>query len=129
MTCFSHGGKCIFQWIKSFDVTINDKDAVNIVRQGIENFINKEAIYEDVKPFMAAEDFGYYLKNTKGAMFWVGFKSSERRTLHSSKLSIDDDVLLVGIKTYWCIQHFNTFFGQFFRNFLRNQRSNGTHID
>lgn len=100
MTCFSHGGKCIFQWIKSYDVTINEKESVNVVRQGIKNFINKEAIYEDAKPFMAAEDFGYYLKNTKGAMFWVGFKSDKCQTLHSAKLNIDDDVLLAGIKTF-----------------------------
>jgi len=100
MTCLSHGGNCIFQWIKSYDVTINDKDATNIVRQGIEKFINKEAIYEDTKPFMAAEDFSYYLKCTKGAMFWVGTESSEHQRLHSAKLSIDDDVLFVGIKTF-----------------------------
>ena len=100
MTCFSHGGKCIFQWIKSFDVTINDKDAANIVRQGIENFINKEAIYEAAKPFMAAEDFSYYLKEIKGAYFWVGYKTIGSQPLHSAKLIIDEEVLLVGINTF-----------------------------
>lgn len=99
-TCFAHGGKCIFQWIKSFDVTINNKDAVNIVRQGTEHFINKEAIYQDAKPFMATEDFSYYLQERKGAFFWVGYKTVGSQPLHNSKLIIDEEVLLVGIKTF-----------------------------
>jgi amidohydrolase len=96
----SHGGKCIFEWISSYDVTINDKIATNIVRKGIENFINKQAIYEEAKPFMASEDFSKFLKKTKGAMFWVGTRTSELQSLHSAKLNIDDDVLLLGIKTF-----------------------------
>ncbi len=96
----SYGGKCIFEWINSYDVTINDKVASNIVRKGIANFINKQAIYEEAKPSMASEDFGEFLRKTKGAMFWVGTRTSESQALHSAKLNIDDDVLLLGIKTF-----------------------------
>jgi len=109
MTSMSHEGKCIFQWIKGFDNTINDKDAVDIVKKGIKNFINKEAIYEDAKPFMAAEDFSCYLKEVKGAYFWVGYKEIGSLPLHSARFIVNEEVLLIGIKSFLGIvlEYFN----------------------
>ena len=100
MTSRTFGGKCIFKWVKWYDPTINNPEVVDLVKEGIKRFINENVIYEESKPLMAADDFGYYLKNNKGAYFWLGYKENESKSLHNSQLLINEKILFTGIQSF-----------------------------
>ncbi|TVP84389.1 MAG: N-acetyldiaminopimelate deacetylase, partial [Alkalicoccus sp.] len=49
---------------------------------------------------MTGEDFGYFLEEVPGVMFWLGVNSPHG--LHSSRLRPDEDALVPG--TAWVIE-------------------------
>ncbi|SER97919.1 N-acetyldiaminopimelate deacetylase [Gracilibacillus ureilyticus] len=52
--------------------------------------------YTEANSAMTGEDFGYFLKDTPGFMFWLGVESDYG--LHHSKLNPNEDAIIVGVK-------------------------------
>lgn len=50
--------------------------------------------FEEAKPAMIGEDFGYILQHIPGVMLWLGV--NDNHSLHSAKLNIDEAALLPG---------------------------------
>lgn len=50
--------------------------------------------FEEAKPAMTGEDFGYILQHIPGVMLWLGV--NDNHSLHSAKLNIDEAALLPG---------------------------------
>jgi N-acetyldiaminopimelate deacetylase len=69
-----------------------------------EHVIHFKEIVEDIndvswhqaKSAMTGEDFGYFLKDIPGFMFWLGVNSNQG--LHHSKLMPDEDAISVGVE-------------------------------
>ncbi|WP_117160904.1 N-acetyldiaminopimelate deacetylase [Paraliobacillus sp. X-1268] len=54
------------------------------------------AIWKEANPAMTGEDFGYFLRDIPGFMFWLGVSSPFG--LHHSKLNPNEDALVTGIE-------------------------------
>jgi amidohydrolase len=49
------------------------------------------------EPDMGADDFGFFLKETKGAMFTLGCKmEGDTRGHHAPRFDVDDDCMTIG---------------------------------
>lgn len=65
-----YGLKCGFSFYDEFPETANDPECADKIRA-----VSKElklSIFEMEEPLRGSEDFGHYLKRTKGAIFYVG---------------------------------------------------------
>ncbi|API71737.1 amidohydrolase [Leuconostoc suionicum] len=54
----------------------------------------QDIAFEEAKPAMTGEDFGYILQHIPGVMLWLGV--NDNHSLHSAKLNIDEAALLPG---------------------------------
>lgn len=94
------GGKYVLDYQYGYPVLNNWAEPTQLVIKAAKEIIISEAIHDDVKPVLAAEDFGNYLSKTPGAFFWLGCGKEGRENyhLHSSNFDIDENTLLVGAK-------------------------------
>ncbi|WP_144902315.1 N-acetyldiaminopimelate deacetylase [Leuconostoc mesenteroides] len=70
----------------------NNPDLANNLLSFMEQ--RQDIAFEEAKPAMTGEDFGYILQHIPGVMLWLGV--NDNHSLHSAKLSIDEAALLPG---------------------------------
>jgi len=94
------GGANALDYQYGYPVVNNWAEPTQLVIQAARQILSSEAVHDDVKPVLAAEDFGNYLLKTPGAFFWLGCakEGHENYHLHSSNFDIDEDTLVVGTK-------------------------------
>ena len=73
-----------------FPETVNDPEAVSLVRRAAASL--KIPVRELSKPFRASEDFGYYLKQCPGAIFYIG-NGEDHPQLHTAEYDFNDGIL------------------------------------
>lgn len=81
-----------------FPETVNSADGVERVKQAAENC--GFPVIELEKPIRASEDFGYYLKQCPGAMFYIG-NGETYPELHTSEYDFNDAVLETAVGMFW----------------------------
>ena len=81
-----------------FPETVNSADGVERVKQAAKNC--GFPIIELEKPIRASEDFGYYLKQCPGAMFYIG-NGETYPELHTSEYDFNDAVLETAVGMFW----------------------------
>jgi amidohydrolase len=76
---------------------INDQHVSNVVQQVAEGLLGKENVLEPQKS-LGAEDFGCFMEDAPGAMFWLGvqMKGHEDYPLHHPKFDLDERALPIG---------------------------------
>lgn len=85
---------------EGFEVTENHEDVVDIIKSAAEqNGLNYEPM---LKPNPWSEDFGLFLKETKGAMFGLG-SGIETPDLHNPDYDFPDELIESGSKMFWAI--------------------------
>ena len=82
--------KVDFQYEDPFPETYCHKEAVDKIREVAE--YNGWEIHEMENPIRSSEDFGYYLKKTKGAMIWLG-AGENWPPIHSEDFDFNDELL------------------------------------
>ncbi len=70
----------------------NNPDLANNLLSFMEQ--RQDIAFEEAKPAMTGEDFGYILQHIPGVMLWLGV--NDNHSLHSAKLNIDEVALLPG---------------------------------
>ncbi|MBS1007723.1 N-acetyldiaminopimelate deacetylase [Leuconostoc suionicum] len=70
----------------------NNPDLANNLLSFMEQ--HQDIAFEEAKPAMTGEDFGYILQHIPGVMLWLGV--NDNHSLHSAKLNIDEAALLPG---------------------------------
>ncbi|MGO2980584.1 MAG: N-acetyldiaminopimelate deacetylase [Leuconostoc mesenteroides] len=70
----------------------NNPDLANNLLSFMEQ--RQDIAFEEAKPAMTGEDFGYILQHIPGVMLWLGV--NDNHSLHSAKLNIDEAALLPG---------------------------------
>jgi amidohydrolase len=92
-----HGLTTSTEWTEVFPATVNDKQAVDLVRRAAD--IHQIGIIEKEKPFPWSEDFGRFSGIAKGALFGIGagVKYSE---LHSASYDFPDEIILSALKLF-----------------------------
>ena len=81
-----------------FPETVNSADGVERVKQAAKNC--GFPVIELEKPIRASEDFGYYLKQCPGAMFYIG-NGETYPELHTSEYDFNDAVLETAVGMFW----------------------------
>ncbi len=82
----------------AYPPVINHKESIEQFKKA-----NKDITLVEYKPEMIAEDFSYYVKETKGAFVFLGVRNEEKNyifPLHSSHFNFDENVLLTGVLSY-----------------------------
>jgi len=93
----AQGGKYILDYQYGYPVLNNWAEAAELVMNAAKQIV---VVHDDVKPVLAAEDFGNYLSKTPGAFFWLGCAKEGQKNyhLHSSNFDIDENALILGTK-------------------------------
>jgi metal-dependent amidase/aminoacylase/carboxypeptidase family protein len=84
-------------WVEPFPATVNNEDAVQMVRLVAEDedfeMVNKEA------PFGWSEDFGHFTDAYKGALFGLG-SGIDQPALHAANYNFPDEIIETGVKMF-----------------------------
>ncbi|OIJ21674.1 amidohydrolase [Anaerobacillus alkalidiazotrophicus] len=92
-----YGLKTSFSYRDIFPETVNDKESSDKIRQvcqkkGIPLVEMKEA-------FRASEDFGHYLKETKGAICYIG-NGEDYPHIHTVKYDFPDEIIEIAVELF-----------------------------
>lgn len=84
-------------WNDFFSSTVNDKKCFDIIKKSAEE--NNYTFSKIEAPFRWTEDFGYFTKKFKGALFGLG-TGENHLPLHNPKYDFPDSVIETGIKMF-----------------------------
>jgi len=84
-------------WNDIFSNTINDKGCFEIIKKSVAE--NNYKFSEIDNPFKWTEDFGYFTKKYKGALFGLG-AGEKQLPLHNPKYDFPDSVIETGVKMF-----------------------------
>ncbi len=87
-----HGARVRVKVGPGYPPTVNDDDAVAVVRRAVREMLGDDALVSG-HPSMAAEDFAYLAREAPGVFFWVGAALPDPREHHSPRFDIDERVL------------------------------------
>jgi amidohydrolase len=85
------------EWVESFAPTVNDKEAVSIVKRSAEE--NSLELNEKDQPFGWSEDFGHFTEKHKGALFGLG-AGDNMPALHATTYDFPDEIIETGVKMF-----------------------------
>ncbi|MCM3161491.1 amidohydrolase [Metabacillus litoralis] len=92
-----YGLKASFSYNDVFPETVNHKESSDKIRVACKNKgIN---LIEMKQAFRASEDFGHYLKETKGAIFYIG-NGEEYPPIHTVEYDFRDDVIETAVELF-----------------------------
>ena len=83
-----------------FPETVNDPEAVSLVRRAAVSL--KIPVRELSQPFRASEDFGYYLKQCPGAIFYIG-NGEDHPQLHTAEYDFNDGILERAVDLFFAL--------------------------
>ena len=98
--CTTDNLKCQISYTEKFKTTVNNTEAVKIIRNAVKETGNKEE--EFTKPFRWSEDFGRFTEKYKGAMFGLG-AGGDLPELHNPDYDFPDDLIPEGVKIFYQI--------------------------
>jgi amidohydrolase len=85
------------QYHDDFPETANHKESVDKIKK-VANGLGFP-IYNMPQPIRTSEDFGYFLKETKGAMFWLG-DGENQPPLHSAEFDFPDKIISSAVSIF-----------------------------
>lgn len=96
--CLSHEVGYDFSYTKNFCPTVNTKKEANIAASIAKDIVGEDAVIGDSKAVMTSEDFGWMLKEKKGAYILLGNGKGpeEGISLHNPKYDFNDSILSAG---------------------------------
>lgn len=99
-TCESFLGHGIVEFEEGYAPLVNSNDVVNLVKRNVEDMLGHDKVVMKSKPSLGAEDFSFFIENTKGAFYHLGCRNEEKKItslLHTSNFDIDEDCLPIGV--------------------------------
>lgn len=92
-----YGLKVSFSFADSFPETVNDKESSDKIRKVAKN--KGFEVVEMTKAFRGSEDYGHYLKLTKGAMCYIG-NGEDYPHLHTYEYDFRDDIIETAVELF-----------------------------
>jgi amidohydrolase len=90
------GGNYELKIVDGYPPMNNHPQVLAVLRDVIDNLIGLEKIVEP-NPDMGAEDFGFFIRDIPGAMFYLGCKiDGDPRRHHDARFDINEDCLPIG---------------------------------
>ena len=84
------GLEAAFHYTEVFPETYNHVESADKIRRMAEK--NSIPVFEMKDPVRSSEDFGYYTRNAKGAMVWIG-AGEDYPALHSEDFDFNDNLI------------------------------------
>ncbi len=97
----AHGVTVEVEMPPGLPAVINDPVMVDVVRRAAIRTVGEEKTVPGV-PWMASEDFAYFLEERPGCYFFVGSSNAERGLVwdhHHPRFDIDEESLGIGVET------------------------------
>ena len=104
--CHTHKLGHKLEWFEHFPASKNDKICNMLVTEAAK--INGFEIVERPYPLMFGEDFGWFSKNYKTAMFGLG-AGKNTPALHHANYDFPDEIIETGIQMFKTIRYYNLF--------------------
>lgn len=98
--CQKYNLKYKISFVEEFPATVNDKDAVELVRQAAEEL--GLDVKEAAQPFRWSEDFGHFTGKYKGALFGLGAGTTQPQ-LHHANYNFPDELIPTGATMFYQI--------------------------
>src|SRR5690606_38408397 len=98
--CAEENLKCTIGFTEEFKATVNDPEAVDIIRSAAEE--TAQEIHQIKKPFRWSEDFGRFTTEIKGAMFGLG-AGGDQPELHNPDYDFPDKLISYGCDIFYRI--------------------------
>jgi amidohydrolase len=95
----AHGGSYTCRFNPGYPAVINTEKETETVIRAASGVLGKDKIIEMKRPFMAGEDFSFYLKEFPGALFFLGSGSEESDSFwswHHPKYNVDEKCMITG---------------------------------
>jgi amidohydrolase len=90
------GGDYELEIVEGYPPMINDSGVAKMIEDVAKDLLGASHVKAS-KPEMGAEDFGFFMENTPGAMFYLGCKMlGEERRHHDERFDINEDCLPIG---------------------------------
>ena len=90
------GGSYELRIVEGYPPMDNHPEVITVLRDVIGDLIGLDKIVEP-EPEMGAEDFGFFIQDIPGAMFFLGCKiDDDPRRHHDAKFDINEDCLPIG---------------------------------
>lgn len=105
-TAAMHGGRAELVFEEhGYPALINNDEVVDVVRYEARALWQKENVIQRDQMSMGGEDFSFFCNEAPSAFYHLGCRPADREvyTLHSSDFDIDEDCLLVGLKTHLAV--------------------------
>lgn len=98
--CGDQGLEFSIDWFDYFPATVNDETSNKIIARAAHK--NKLDLVESLVPMKFGEDFGWFSKQYKTAMFGLG-AGEDSPALHHSNYDFPDELLETGIKMFGAV--------------------------
>jgi len=98
--CKEHKVSYKIEWFDYFPATVNNNFCNDIISTAASR--NKLNIVSRETPFKFGEDFGWFSKNYKAAMFGIG-SGIKSPALHHAEYDFPDEILITGIRMFTAI--------------------------
>lgn len=92
-----YGLKVSFSYTDSFPETTNHKESSDKIRQVCKS--KKFQLVELQEAYRASEDFGHYLKETKGAIFYIG-NGEDYPPIHTFEYDFRDEIIETAVEVF-----------------------------
>ncbi|WP_432735358.1 amidohydrolase [Maridesulfovibrio sp. FT414] len=85
-----YGVEAELDYVRKHPVLVNTTPEIAL--RAAQKVVGVENVVTDMESSMAAEDFAFFMKYTKGCYVWIG-NGADSAPLHNSRFDFDDDIL------------------------------------
>lgn len=97
----AYGAHAEIDYRRDYPVLVNHPAETELARQVALDWGGPDALIDDLRPFMASEDFAYMLERCPGSYLSIGNGDDARsHSLHNPEYDFNDDCLAIGAN-YW----------------------------
>lgn len=99
----AHKCSAVYTRENGYFPTVNHPEVVNRIVEQAKEYLGKNNVITDAKPFAGGEDVGIYFSHVPGAMIFLGCSKSEEANpvdLHNPKFILDLDALGYGVMVH-----------------------------
>ncbi len=97
--CEAMGADYELKYSQGYPPLVNDEWMTEVVRQCAVEAVGEEKVVEP-EPTMGGEDMAFFLEKAKGCFYFLGVGREGGVSLHNSKFTFNERVLLTGVEMY-----------------------------
>lgn len=99
-TCMAYNADGFVEIEEGYSPLVNDNSVVDIVKNSAVNLFGNDNVFIREKASLGAEDFSFFLENSKGAFYHLGCGNKSKNItsgLHTANFNIDENCLALGV--------------------------------